>query len=739
MEQPRVRSFVGRILGALVGIAAALPAQALPPEENESWIELGTWINSDDSFKFGDYTGLEENGVDLLANFDISRRAVWDSGDVRWWRAQGQNLGLDSRFARGEFGYQGLFNVWFQYEEIPKFQTDSASTVFLGRGTDTLTLRPSWVGSGTTPGITALGSNERDLNIDHIRRTASGGFGLALPYDLEWVGDYEYQSKQGRKLVGAVIGNSGGNPRSAIVPEPIDYRTNEGETALRWNGEHAQLQLGYEISVFDDSNSSLTWQNPFSQVNGWQAGAGVGYPTGFGRKSTPPDNSFNQVSMTGGADLPWNTRVSADVAYGWMRQNDDFLPYTVNPLILDPVPLPRGDAAAKIDTTNATLRIASRPIDKLRIDANVRYDDRDNETPRNVYQYVGGDSLNQQSLSSDKARLNLPNSYTLVQGRLEAGYEIYDRTELAVGYQRTDVSRTYTEVDETGENTIEGTLRSRPISWLQMRVEGAYADRNGTEYMYQSPLFEGFTPEHIATLAPDDLFENNPFLRKNNYANRNRSSIISRFDVTPLETLSLGVDASWIQDEYQQSTLGLTERQALSTTGDVSWSPLENFTTYAWFTYENLQSNVDGRAFANPTDAYNPMRDWWETDEDDVYTAGVGAELHLLHDRLTLRTDYVYSMADTSVDVNTGPALAQTTRTFPDIKSRLNDWNVSAEYKIRENLAFRVSYLLENLQTRDWAYDNVGPATITQVLGAGEQPPNYTNHLIGVSVRYEFR
>lgn len=739
METSRSIRLGWRALGMLAASFAAAPALALPPETNESWIELGVWVNSDDSFKFGDYTGLNEDGLDLLANFDIGRRPVWDSGDVRWWRAQGQNLGLDSRWARGDFGYQGLFNVWFEYEEIPKFQTDSAQTVFLGRGTDRLTLRPSWVGSGTTPGMTALFPNERELDVDQIRRTTSTGFGLMLPYDLEWVGDYEYESKQGRKLTGALIGNTGGNPRTAIVPEPLAYRTNEAETALRWNGERVQLQIGYEMSLFDDANDSLTWQNPFTQVNGWQAGAGVGYPTGFGRKATPPDNSFYQVSASGGADLPWNTRVSGDVAFGWMRQNADFLPYTVNPLLADPIPLPRGDADAGIDTTAATLRVASRPIENLRIDANVRYDDRDNTTPRDVYQYVSGDSLNQQGLATNRARLNLPNSYQLVEGRLEAGYEFFERTEFSLAYEREDISRTFTEVDETGENIYQAELRSRPLSWLQMRVEGAYSDRTGTEYMYQSPLFEGFTPEYVATLEPDELFENNPFLRKNNYADRDRSSVIGRVDVIPLETLSLGFNASWIQDEYDESTLGLTEREALSSTVDLSWTPIEILTTYAWFTYDNLQSDVDGRSFSSVVDAYNPARDWWEQDEDDVYTAGVGAELHLLHDRLTLRTDYVYSSANTTVDVRTGPALTPTLRQFPDLESRLHDWNISAEYKIRENIAVRVSYLLEDLKASDWAYQGVGPATIPQVLGAAEEPLHYRAHLVGFAVRYEFR
>lgn len=740
MAHERVLRFASGALVALAGLVAVLPAAALPPEENESWVELGAWVNSDDSYKFGDFTGLEEKGISLLANFDISRRAVWDSGDVRWWRAQGQNLGLDSRWARGDFGYQGLFDVWFEYEEIPKFQTDSAITVFQGRGTDRLTLRPSWVASSTTAGFSALAENERDLDIEHMRRDVRAGFGLDLPADLEWVGDYEYETKKGRKVVAALIGNTGGNPRTSLVAEPLDYQTNEGQTALRWNGERVQLQLGYEISVFDDSNDSLTWQNPFSQVGGWQVGAGVGYPTGFGRKATPPDNSFNQVSMAGGVDLPWNTRISGDAAFGWMRQNADFLPYTVNPLLSAPVPPPRGDADAGIDTTAATLRLASRPIDHLRIDANVRYDDRDNTTPRDVYLYVSGDSLNQQGIGSNRARLNLPNSYQLVEGGFEAGYEFFERTELSVGYQRQEIERTYTEVDETTENTYEAALRSRPLSWLQARVEGSYADRNGTEYMYRSPLFGGFTPEYVGSITdPDELFENNPLLRKNNFADRKRSRVLGRIDLMPMDELSIGLDGAWVDDDYDQSTLGLTQREALSSTIDLSWTPIEILTTYAWFTYENLKSDVDGRAFSNAAQSSDPERDWFESDEDHVYTAGVGAELHLLDDRLRLRADYVYSMANTDIEVATGPALTPTSRNFPDVESRLHDFNVSAEYQFRENLAFRVSYLVEDLKSDDWAINGVAPDTISQVLGLGEDTPHYRNHLVGFAVRYEFR
>jgi hypothetical protein len=51
----------------------------------------------------------------------------------------------------------------------------------------------------------------------------------------------------------------------------------------------------------------------------------------------------------------------------------------------------------------------------------------------------------------------------------------------------------------------------------------------------------------------------------------------------------------------------------------------------------------------------------------------------------------------------------------------------------------RVSYLVEDLKSEDWAIDGVAPNTLNNVLGLGEAAPHYRNHLVGFAVRYEFR
>jgi len=96
-------------------------------------------------------------------------------------------------------------------------------------------------------------------------------------------------------------------------------------------------------------------------------------------------------------------------------------------------------------------------------------------------------------------------------------------------------------------------------------------------------------------------------------------------------------------------------------------------------------------------------------------------------------------MADTRCASAPGRRLRRRRRTSRTSRVGCTISNVSAEYQLRENIAVRLSYLLEDLKTGDWAIDGVAPNTIANVLGLGEDSPHYRNHLVGFAVRYEFR
>ena len=65
-----------------------------------NWIEIGAGYVSDSSFKFGKYTGLEEEGVYGVLSFDVGGRSPWDGevasmgdmGHAAWFKDSEDNI-----------------------------------------------------------------------------------------------------------------------------------------------------------------------------------------------------------------------------------------------------------------------------------------------------------------------------------------------------------------------------------------------------------------------------------------------------------------------------------------------------------------------------------------------------------------------------------------------------------------------------------------------------------------------
>jgi len=743
MSHPPARDHRGRRLGSALCAAAlaAGPAAADPPLRPTGSVELGTYWSSEDSFKFGDYTGLDKDGFHLLGNYDLGAQAPWDSGDTWWWRSTGQNLGLSSRALEARGGLRGLFDLSFGYDELPVYlgTGQDTRTVYVGRD-NTLTAPENWVPGSTTAALPTLGEDLSSIPFSWDRRDLHAGFGFDLPKGWELVGSWLRDDKEGRDVDSGIFGTSPGNARGTQLARPIDYVTNNGDVALRYTSEKGQLEVGYEVSAFDDRQNAMTFQNLFTTISG-QA-PGTGFPTGFGRSALPPDNFFQEVRASGGYDLPFDTRIMAHGAFGFMRQNDNLLPYTDNPQLLAPIALPREDADAKIDTTHVGARLTSQPIPKLHLTAEYRFDEDNNNTPRDTFLYVVNDASNQAtSLASETARINLPYSESQHMGRFDAAYDLPARTQITAGYERQNIERSWSEVDHDYVNIYRAGIHSQPIHHLELRVDYDHTDRSTSNYFYQAPVVFGFTPQYVATLPPGEVFLNNPLLRKFNMADLEQDAVKARLAATPLERLSLGLDVSWTDQSYPNTELGLRSRVAESYGVDASWSPIEPLVATAWFTHEHFSWREKGRSFSGSGDVlqqvYDPSRNWRQQELDEVDTAGVGVEWTTLGERLVLRTDYAFSMAEDSVNVSKGPALTPAALPFPNANSRQHDLSVTAEYRLRSDMRVRLGYLYESLSTKNWSFDGVEPNTLANVITLNEKNPSYHQHLVGLSFVYD--
>ena len=105
-------------------------------EGTSGTVDVGLGYVSDDSYKFGEYNGLNQQGGFFVGNASVRSRGE----DAAYWNIDASDLGLDNRSVSVEGGKQGKYEMFFKYKELPHFISDSVVTPFGGTGGTSLTL-----------------------------------------------------------------------------------------------------------------------------------------------------------------------------------------------------------------------------------------------------------------------------------------------------------------------------------------------------------------------------------------------------------------------------------------------------------------------------------------------------------------------------------------------------------------------------------------------------------------------
>lgn len=692
-------------------------------------IEIGLGHLSDDAFAFGKFTGLDEKGLVPMLDLRVVKRSAWDSDDAGYWSIEGNRLGLDARRLQLEFGQQGSYRVRMDYREFVNNTVGGGATPFTGVGTGVLSLPAGWVVTGPSTGeMTNLDDHLVPVDIGVERRRIGLGFERALTQRWALDLDYRRETKEGTRAVGASFGSTGGNPRAAVVPAPTDFVTDIVDIVLRYSGDAYQVGVAWHGSEFDNNERSLTWDNPFGQLAAWAPG--VGYPTGQGRMALEPSNSSYQARVFGSYIVSPTTRVSADLAYGRMTQDEAFFPYTVNPLLSAPEALPRASLDGRIDTTMFTLRMSSRPAERLNLSASYRFDDRDNRTPQAAYRYVAGDSQDQKA--ADDARINLPYSYREQRLDLRGVWRFRGSLRVTGGYEYRDIERDFSESNGSTENTLSLGLRLQPADSLALSADLRHGKRDADPYDGTRPL----VASHVPGVVGPDEFENHPLLRKYYLADRDRDQFSMRGDWSPAQSVSLGLSVSHARDDYTESVFGLNEGRARSVTLDGGFQPRDGVAVSGWFSHERLDGRQSGRAFSSaPATADDPARDWAVHNDDRIDSAGLNIEADTGRN-IDLGAEAMLSRARTDLDVRAGAAL--TVAPFPQVVSRLNGYSLYGRYHLSDVSSVRLGVEHERVDTVDFAFDGVLPATVSNVLSLGNVNPDYSVTWFTATFRYRF-
>jgi len=648
-------------------------------------VDLGVGYVSDKSYKFGEYTGLNKRGGFFIGDGSARFRGA----DANYWNFNASDLGLDSRSLDAEGGRQGQSKLILKYDELPHYLSDSAQTPFIGSGGASLRL-PAGFPAATT-GAMPLASTLQPVDLSTQRKRLGVGGSWLGTSDWDYTVKFSHETKEGTKrTAGAFFANA------AQLVEPVDWVTDQVDASASYTGRRLQAKLAYYGSRFSNGNDALTWQNPFAVP------ATPGAVSG--QLALAPDNHFHQLLASAGYQFSDRTRGSADIAWGRMTQNQNFLGSTLNAGLAVPA-LPRSSLDGRAATLDANLKLTSAVTQQLRLNAIYTHNERDNQTPQAIYPSVSTDMF------LGAPRTNLPYSFTQDKLKLSADYKFTSLTKAAVGFDHDRRKRTFQEVDTTKEDTFWGKITTRALDKVDMTLKLAHGERHGSAY------------QAVPAIQPPE----NPLLRKYNMANRDRDSAGLRIDIAATNTINVGLGAESSKDDYSDSAIGLTSGRDLSLNGDISWMVTEQTSLHLFANRQEIKSKQYGsQTFSTP--------DWSGENKDTINTIGIGVKHAAIKDKLDVGADYTMSRSHSDITVNTGASNSG----FPQMTTSLDSVKLYANYRLKDNLSLLGSYWYEHYDTRNWMLDGVTPSTIPNVLTFGEQAPRYHVHVIRVSVRYKF-
>ncbi len=656
-------------------------------DQGRSWnldLTLAPAYVADDAFRFGDYTGMDEQGGyltgDVMANY-VDERAGY-------LRLAGFTLSPEFTNLSVETGRQGAWELRGAYQAIPRRFFDATATPYSGNGSAFLTLPEGWVRAPTTELMTSLDDSlaavavERDLDLWKL--------GATIRPNTRWRLDVDFrrQEKQGVDL------SSGSVLFSAVeLARPVDYTTDDLELAFKVNGAGWESSLSYLGSFFDNGEEALSWENAFASGLGVEAGS----------NSLAPDNELHQLTLAGALRLPRRTVLSGQLAVGRLSQDERLLPYTINPGISSQ-PLPAMSADAKADTLNLNLRAVSSPWRRISLEGEVRFNEFDNRTDVQEYQYVITDAV-----PATEAVFNPTYDYERSELKLRGEYRPARRLKLQLGYDGRRFERSAQERRKTQTDKLWFRLHRRLGADAELDFDLFVENRDGSSY----------------EALDRAVSEQNPLMRKYNLSDRERYGLRLKGSVYPADRWDFGWELEYGEDDYHETDIGLTQTRYARVGLDVSWLIGRQGVFFGAVNTEVVDADqAASQAFDVP--------DWTATSSDRFDSASVGFEHPELLGPAGVELTYSWSRGRGEISSNTSGMNGG----FPDLSSRRHRFELGVTHPLGRAWTMGINYLFEQVKSDDWSLAHVDPSTVSNLLSMGADPYNYEVNVVYLSFRY---
>ena len=566
-------------------------------------------------------------------------------------------------------------------------------------------------------------------------------FNYSVTPNLDLTAEYTRIRKEGDKPMGMAFGSPGNNFYEVL--QPIEQTVHDFRLRLAFSDPLYQFQLQYGLSFFENDLSRIRADNPcFGNVAPCSGGDAGGPATG--QSSLPPSNMAHSLSAAGGVNLPMRTRINGNVAWGLQLQNDAFLPHTINPAFTgDPdLHLNHQSLDGIVQTWLVYLSATSRPFDPVTFTARYRFYDYSDLSREFTFQSV---VVNDDALEA--ARRALRFSYQKQNADVDARTRLLDSLALTtgVGWERWDRGDNR-EVPVSNEYFAKVAMDSTPTEWLLARLTYTPSFRRISNYNTFAHAEHSVLEDPGAALAGQSVL-----LRKFDESNRNRQKVDGQLQISLGDFFTVTPTASYHWDDYYDSPLGLQQETGWSAGLDLTWRPHERVSFSSGYMYEQIFQKMRSRS--RPVDGSTtvdvPDFDWISDIPDTVQTVYAGLKAALIPKTLDLRIDLNYSTSLGRIDTRnplppTSGTTAQnnsaTAQRFPAFEGSLVHLEAALIYHFLKNWSAKVGYMFEMFENNDWRTNQLNPFIPgVSSIWLGNNLRDYTAHMMGVSVAYQFK
>ena len=712
---------------ALAVCAAFLPAHAQSGSDQAS-VSVGVGVLSGDRAEraqFGQYNGIrKENAASAMVGVDFSRR---DEDTASWIDFQGTDLLSDSRDMSLVWKDVGNWKLNAEYGELTHQNPDQVNTGVMGAGS-------------ARPVVTALtGGPGTGSNFDlQTKRTKLGiGFAKIITPRLQLDIDLKSENKRGSQMFGIgmncptaynanCLGTTGNSIGAAtlLLPEPIDSNHSQIETRLSYALEKLRFNIGYYGSFYRNTNASM---NPSVSGNLYNS-VGSLFSVSPGllgylnqAVAMAPDSQMHQLDLSGNYDFSDRTRGIFKLAQSIATQDDMF------------------GAAGRVGQTSlggsvktqlAHLGVTSRPINKLSLQADVHYQNKDDQTPLSYYNIAGTTAFTNQNLSNRKTDTKIQANWQFssdYRGSLAANSEAIDRGTVTPTAAFAGISALRQNTRETG---IQAELRRRLSDDFSGAINLSRSQRDGSNWLRD---VSGLGVAPVSDTAdPSIQFSSALFMPT--LADRRRDKVKVYGDWMPDKDWAIQFSAENGNDSFNTPSLnGLKQTRMNQMAVDASYAlsfrwALNGYISRGLQTFN--QSRTAGYVMAFENTNTNVGLGFTGKPNNQL---DVGGTLSYVDDK----SQYVQTL-DAAADPYTAASLAAAGG-LPDIMFQQTALKLFGKYALDKQTAVRVDLIHQRTHFNDWAWTYASvPFTYSDGTTVA-QKQNQSVNFLGVSYIYQLR